>query len=66
VPSFGESSKVTGAHRQLYISVPSGTGPVPAIVVIQHPGGVDDVVELGCWMAMLSIGSKLGNRLRVA
>ena len=30
---------------RLYVSVPSGTGPFPAVVVIQHQGGVDDFME---------------------
>jgi carboxymethylenebutenolidase len=28
-----------------YVSVPDGAGPVPAVVVIQHAGGVDDFVR---------------------
>jgi carboxymethylenebutenolidase len=43
--SFWESIKVDGADMRLYVSVPSGTGPFPAVVVIQHQGGVDDFIE---------------------
>jgi carboxymethylenebutenolidase len=43
--SFWESIKVDGEDMKLYVSVPDGTGPFPAIVVIQHQGGVDDFVE---------------------
>jgi carboxymethylenebutenolidase len=43
--SFWESIKVDGADMRLYVSVPSGTGPFPAVVVIQHQGGVDDFME---------------------
>src|SRR5712691_9360955 len=43
--SFWESIQVDGADMRLYTSVPEGTGPFPAIVVIQHQGGVDDFVE---------------------
>src|SRR2546428_7954439 len=45
MPSFWESIKVDGAGMRLYVSVPSGTGPFPAVVVIQHQGGVDDFME---------------------
>jgi carboxymethylenebutenolidase len=43
--SFWESIKVDGADMRLYVSLPSGTGPFPAVVVIQHQGGVDDFME---------------------
>jgi carboxymethylenebutenolidase len=43
--SFWESIQVDGADMRLYTSVPDGTGPFPAVVVIQHQGGVDDFVE---------------------
>jgi carboxymethylenebutenolidase len=43
--SFWESIKVDGADMRLYVSVPDGTGPFPAVVVIQHQGGVDDFME---------------------
>jgi carboxymethylenebutenolidase len=45
MPSFWESMKVDGADMRLYVSVPSGTGSFPAVVVIQHQGGVDDFIE---------------------
>jgi carboxymethylenebutenolidase len=45
MPSFWESIKVDGADMRLYVSVPSGMGPFPAVVVIQHQGGVDDFME---------------------
>jgi carboxymethylenebutenolidase len=43
--SFWESIQVDGADMRLYASVPEGTGPFPAVVVIQHQGGVDDFVQ---------------------
>ena len=43
--SFRESVRVDGAEMKVYVSVPDGKGPVPAIVVIQHQGGVDDFIE---------------------
>ena len=43
--SFRESIKVDGEDMKLYVSVPDGTGPFPAIVVIQHQGGVDEFIE---------------------
>lgn len=39
--SFWESIKVDGEDMRLYVSVPDGAGPFPAVVVIQHQGGVD-------------------------
>jgi carboxymethylenebutenolidase len=43
--SFWESIKVDGEDMRLYVSVPDGTGPFPAVVVIQHQGGVDEFVQ---------------------
>jgi dienelactone hydrolase family protein len=43
--SFWESTKVDGADMRLYVSVPGGAGPFPAVVVIQHQGGVDEFME---------------------
>src|SRR5919199_3613989 len=43
--SFWESVKVDGEAMRLYVGVPDGTGPFPAVVVIQHQGGVDDFIE---------------------
>jgi len=45
MPSFTESIKVGNQDMALYAAVPSGTGPFPAIVVIQHGGGVDTFVR---------------------
>ncbi|MGH2687617.1 MAG: dienelactone hydrolase family protein, partial [Actinomycetota bacterium] len=36
---------VDGATMRLYLSVPDGAGPFPAVVVIQHQGGVDEFIE---------------------
>ena len=43
--SLWDSVKVDGADMRLYVSVPDGTGPFPAVVVIQHQGGVDEFME---------------------
>jgi carboxymethylenebutenolidase len=43
--SFWESIKVDGEDMKLYVCVPNGKGPFPAVVVIQHQGGVDQFVE---------------------
>jgi carboxymethylenebutenolidase len=43
--SFWESAKVDGEDMKLYVCVPDGKGPFPAVVVIQHQGGVDQFVE---------------------
>jgi carboxymethylenebutenolidase len=40
-----DSVSVDGATMKLYLSVPDGTGPFPAVVVIQHQGGVDEFIE---------------------
>src|SRR5262245_31659473 len=45
MPSCRESIKVDGQDMKLYVSVPDGKAPFPAIVVIQHQGGVDQFVE---------------------
>src|SRR5438128_11358461 len=45
MPAFTESSKVGNQDMALYVAVPSGTGPFPAIVVIQHGRGVDTFVR---------------------
>ena len=41
MPSFTETLKVDEQDMTLYMSLPSGSGPSPAVVVIQHLGGVD-------------------------
>jgi len=43
--AFWESIKVDGEDMRLYVGVPEGTSPFPAIVVIQHQGGVDDFTQ---------------------
>jgi carboxymethylenebutenolidase len=43
--AFWETIKVDGEDMQLYVTVPTGKGPFPALVVIQHQGGVDQFVE---------------------
>ena len=45
MPSMRDSVSVDGATMKLYLSVPDGAGPFPAVVVIQHQGGVDEFVE---------------------
>ena len=43
--SFWERVNVGGADMKVYLSVPDGKGPFPAVVVIQHQGGVDEFIE---------------------
>ena len=43
--STRDSVSVGGAPMKLYVSVPPGRGPFPAVVVIQHQGGVDEFIE---------------------
>jgi len=45
MPSFWESIKVDGQDMKVYVCVPEGKGPFPAVVVIQHQGGVDEFME---------------------
>jgi dienelactone hydrolase len=42
---FWERIQVDGNDMQLFESVPSGSGPFPAVVVIQHQGGLDAFVQ---------------------
>ena len=41
MPSFWESTRVDGSDMKMYVSVPSGPGPFPGVVVIHHGAGVD-------------------------
>jgi carboxymethylenebutenolidase len=43
--SYWDCVKVDGADMRLYVSTPEGPGPFPAVVVIQHQGGVDAFME---------------------
>ncbi len=43
--SFTEHIKVDNQDMELYVSVPDGTGPFPAVVVAQHAGGVDTFIR---------------------
>ena len=36
---------VDGSEMRCYVSLPSGAGPFPAVVVIQHAGGVDEFIQ---------------------
>ena len=42
MPAFTEHLQVNGEDMEMYTSVPSGSGPFPAVVVAFHVGGVDD------------------------
>ena len=48
MPSFHENLQVDGQDMETYVSVPSGSGPFPAIVVIQAAGGVNDFITGVC------------------
>jgi carboxymethylenebutenolidase len=48
MPSFTEKLKVSGKDMSVYASVPSGSGPFPAVVVAQHGGGVDTFIKSIC------------------
>lgn len=43
--SHREQIKVDGSPMNLYISRPDGSGPFPAVVLIQHQNGVDKFME---------------------
>ena len=45
MPSFWEKVQVNGADMDVYVSVPDGSGPFPAIVVAQHATGVDKFIQ---------------------
>ena len=45
MPSFWETINVYGQDMRVYVSVPSGSGPFPAVVVSQHGGGVDQFIR---------------------
>ena len=43
--SSWESVAVNGRSMDLYLSLPDGPGPFPAVVVGQHGGGVDQFIR---------------------
>ena len=45
MPSLWDSITVDGGEMHCYVSAPDGAGPHPAVVVIQHAGGVDEFVR---------------------
>lgn len=42
MPSFTDKLQVNGQEMDLYASVPSGSGPFPAVVIAFHAGGLDE------------------------
>ena len=48
MPSRWDNVSVDGQAMRCYVSVPVGTGTFPAVVVIQHAGGVDEFVRGRC------------------
>lgn len=42
MPSFTEKLQVNGHPMDMYTSVPSGSGPFPAVVIAFHVGGMDE------------------------
>lgn len=45
MPSRLETVQSDGSEMRCYVVTPGGTGPHPAVVVIQHAGGVDEFVR---------------------
>lgn len=43
--SLWDETNVDGEPMRLYVSHPEEPGPFPAVVVIQHQGGVDEFVQ---------------------
>ena len=43
--SSWESIRVDGEEVNLYVSVPDGAGPFPAIVVVHHHWGIDGFTQ---------------------
>ena len=42
MPSFTDKLTVNGHEMDMYASIPSGSGPFPAVVIAFHVGGLDD------------------------
>ena len=42
MPSFTDTLKVDGHDMEMYASIPSGSGPHPAVVIAFHIGGIDE------------------------
>ncbi len=42
MPSFTDTLKVNGHDMEMYASIPSGSGPHPAVVIAFHIGGLDE------------------------
>ncbi|MBI2091164.1 MAG: hypothetical protein HYT78_20900 [Deltaproteobacteria bacterium] len=43
--NFWDQTKVDDGLMRLYISHPGESKPLPAVVVVQHQGGVDEFVQ---------------------
>jgi len=49
MPAFTEHLQVNGEDMEMYTSVPSGSGPFPAVVIAFHVGGEFPGLELEFW-----------------
>ncbi|MDO8616876.1 MAG: dienelactone hydrolase family protein [Dehalococcoidia bacterium] len=45
MPSRWDTVSVSGEPMRCYVGVPPGSPPFPAVIVIQHAGGVDDFIQ---------------------
>lgn len=45
MPARWDTVQVDGEPMRCYVTVPEGSGPFPAVIVIQHAGGVDAFVQ---------------------
>ena len=43
-----DSISVSGGTMRCYVSAPAGTAATPAVIVIQHAGGVDEFIRVMC------------------
>ena len=48
MPAFTETLPVPGQPMALYVSVPEGSGPFPAVLISPHATGVDDFIKAMC------------------
>jgi carboxymethylenebutenolidase len=45
MPNRWDTVSADGSEMRCYVSLPAGAGPHPAVIVIQHAGGVDEFVR---------------------
>ena len=48
MPSFWDKAPVGNGEMEMFVSIPTGVEPFPAVVVCQHAGGVDQFIQTIC------------------